>query len=101
LQLLDIILYFPTGLIKGFEDKESLTPESSALEAMTKLLNGLYQLQMQTNQTRAQGGLEPITVIARTVDTNSDGNPVVNLGISLEIDLNASLNNLIDPTVEG
>ncbi|PSB20556.1 hypothetical protein C7B65_06525 [Phormidesmis priestleyi ULC007] len=80
---------------------ESLTPESSALEAMTKLLNGLYQQQIELNQVRAQTGLAPIAVVTRTVDTNADGNPIVTLALSLEIDLNASLNNLIDPTDEG
>ena len=80
---------------------EALTPESSALEAMVKLLSGLYQQQKQVNQVRFQTGLAPILVVTRTVDTNPDGNPVVNFGISLEIDLNASLSNLIDPTTEG
>ncbi|MCY7272383.1 MAG: hypothetical protein LH702_01220 [Phormidesmis sp. CAN_BIN44] len=77
---------------------ESLTPESSALEPMAKLLNALYQQQAATNQTRVLAGLAPISAIQRSIDTNAAGNPIVNLTIALEIDLNASLDNLIDPT---
>lgn len=77
---------------------EALTPESSALEPMAKLLNGLYQQQAAINQTRVLAGLTPITAIQRSIDTNPAGNPIVNLTIALEIDLNASLDNLIDPT---
>lgn len=77
---------------------QDLTPESSALEPMAKLLNALYQLQTTTNQTRVLAGLVPIAVISRSVDTAANGNPIVNMTIALEIDLNASLDNLIDPT---
>lgn len=77
---------------------EALTPESSALEAVTKLVNGLHQQQVALNQSRALAGLPPIAVVSRTVDTNEGGNPVIVFALSLEIDLNASLDNLIDPT---
>lgn len=77
---------------------ESLTPESSALEAITKLVNALHHQQLAVNQTRAQAGLPAIAVVTRTVDTNENGNPVIVFGLALEIDLNASLDNLIDPT---
>lgn len=77
---------------------EALTPESSALEPMAKLLNALYQQQAVNNQTRVLAGLAPISVISRGVDTSVNGNPIINMTVSLEIDLNASLDNLIDPT---
>lgn len=78
---------------------EALTPESSALELIIKLLSGLYQLQTAVNITRLAAALEPITLVTRMVDGGVSGNPVISFTVAVEIDLNASLNNLIDPTV--
>lgn len=78
---------------------EAMTPESSALEPVIKLLSALNQQQVALNVIRVAGGLEPISAVTRSVTTNEKGNPVVTFALSLEIDLNAALDNLIDPTV--
>ncbi|KAM3091749.1 hypothetical protein ACKFKF_32660 [Phormidesmis sp. 146-12] len=74
---------------------DALTPESSVIEAMGKLLNSLHQLQTQLNEQRQQADQPLLTSFSKVVTVNANGNPIVKLGIELEIDLEASLNNLV------
>jgi hypothetical protein len=81
---------------------DELTPESSPLEALGRLLDALHQLQNQINQTRATQfpPLPPIQLVTKMIDGNANGNPVFSWTLSIEVDAAQSLNAPVNPLQE-
>jgi hypothetical protein len=90
-------LMLNTNAITGDEN----TPDSGALETMAKLLDGLYKTQKAINADRVAMRLEPINIISKVseFDPPTEKTFVV-FTVSVEVNLQTALNNIIDPTVD-
>lgn len=80
---------------------DEVTPESPCLEPVVKLLEGLFQLQQTMNAERMEQDKPALHVIARTVEVSANNNPMYVYTLNVEINAQAALNNLVDPTEEA
>jgi hypothetical protein len=80
--------------------EDSVTPETGVLETLAKLLEAAYQAQEAMNMQRELAGQERLTIVRRTVITDND-TPIFNYTLEVEIDIQAALNNLVDPSAEA
>lgn len=74
---------------------DTITPESPVLEAMAKLMQGLYQLQQETNAVRATQKKPAIDIVERKVEVSANGNPLYIYSLNVEINAVAALNNVV------
>jgi hypothetical protein len=85
-----------TNAITGDEN----TPDSGALETVAKLIDGLYKTQKAINVERAANQLEPINIVSKVSEFDPQTEKTfVTFTVSVEVNLQAALNNIIDPTV--
>jgi hypothetical protein len=89
-------LYLDTNAITG----DANTPDSGALETMAKLLDGLYKTQKAINVERVATQLEPINIVSKVSEYDPQTEKTfVTFTVSVEVNLQAALDNIIDPTV--
>ncbi|BAU09701.1 hypothetical protein LEP3755_01740 [Leptolyngbya sp. NIES-3755] len=76
---------------------EVITPESVFLESIAKLLEGIFQLQVDVNADRAAENKPPIAFVDRDVEVSATGNPVYVYTVRVEVNTQGALNNLVNP----
>lgn len=89
----------PTQVNLNLVTGDEVTPESSALEPLIKLLNAAYLAQVDLNVERARDGLPALNMVGRDVSVDDNGNPVFTYSLSAKIDSNAALNNVSAPVL--
>lgn len=75
----------------------SLNLDSSALKPITLFLEGLFQYTHQLNVERKNQKLDPIELCSKNIAGTPD-KPIIAYTLSVEVDAQSFLNNLVDPT---
>lgn len=91
----------PTEINLNAVTGDEITPESTALEPLIKLLNAAYKAQIGLNEQRDRDGLPALDMVKRAVTVDDNDNPVFTYSLSAKIDSAAALNNVSAPIVNN